>query len=285
MRRAFLIPKAGRSSTTRSGSLPTTIRPHRTMAGRTSRGPGSTRFPIPTARASSSIRARRSGSRTATTAASPGPRPRRSPGATRPTVPTRRPDRVAAATRIKARCRRWPRMAACSSRSRMSRTNPPGSPGSSSTTSGSSSRAATVARRSRPVHVVDMEDGTRDYPINANRRQTLTGYQLRVNSRGNIVADRKRHVVPGVLGQPRRRSRQRHAGHQHERLPDGVARRHDLSGPFTVSDRNGDQWFPWVDVNRVTGMVGVLYNDRRDTARVMAHRWRGHARRLHGHVR
>jgi hypothetical protein len=33
-------------------------------------------------------------------------------------------------------------------------------------------------------------------------------------------------------------------------------------GPFTVSRARGDQWFPWVDVNPVTGKVGVLYHDR-----------------------
>jgi hypothetical protein len=32
-------------------------------------------------------------------------------------------------------------------------------------------------------------------------------------------------------------------------------------GPFTVSRARGDQWFPWVDVNPVTGKVGVLYHD------------------------
>src|SRR4029450_7955454 len=41
---------------------------------------------------------------------------------------------------------------------------------------------------SSPTFVVGLEDGSRDYPINVNGRQTLTGYQLRVNSAGNIVA-------------------------------------------------------------------------------------------------
>ena len=41
---------------------------------------------------------------------------------------------------------------------------------------------------SSPTFVVGLEDGSQDYPINVNGRQTLTGYQLRVNSAGNLVA-------------------------------------------------------------------------------------------------
>jgi hypothetical protein len=40
-----------------------------------------------------------------------------------------------------------------------------------------------------PVHVVDMEDGSADFPINVDGRQTLTGYQLRVWGVGNVAAD------------------------------------------------------------------------------------------------
>ncbi len=45
------------------------------------------------------------------------------------------------------------------------------------------------ANWSRPAHVVDLEDGSRDYPLNVDGRQTLTGYQVRVWSPGNIAAD------------------------------------------------------------------------------------------------
>ena len=44
---------------------------------------------------------------------------------------------------------------------------------------------------SKPTFVVGMEDGSNDYPINADGRQTLTGYQVRVWSPGNIVASPK----------------------------------------------------------------------------------------------
>jgi hypothetical protein len=33
-------------------------------------------------------------------------------------------------------------------------------------------------------------------------------------------------------------------------------------GPRPVSSAEGDQWFPWADVNPKTGKVGVVYNTR-----------------------
>src|SRR5262249_14158220 len=41
---------------------------------------------------------------------------------------------------------------------------------------------------SSPSFVVGLEDGSRDYPTNVVERQTLSGYQVRVNSAGNVVA-------------------------------------------------------------------------------------------------
>ena len=34
------------------------------------------------------------------------------------------------------------------------------------------------------------------------------------------------------------------------------------SGPTLVDASTTDQWFPWVDVNPLTGTVGILYHDR-----------------------
>jgi len=116
---------------------------------------------------------------------------------------------------------------------------------------------------SRPGFVVGLEDGANDYPLNVDGRQTLTGQQFRVNSAGNIDAD------------PR-------TGKLYLVFADNRAGRHDVanpitdvnvylmtssdgrhwSGPFAVSRAASDQWFPWVDVNPVTGKVGVLYHDR-----------------------
>jgi hypothetical protein len=116
---------------------------------------------------------------------------------------------------------------------------------------------------SAPVDAADLEDGKHDLPLNADRRQTLTGYQLRIWSVGNITLgnDGALYVV----------------------FADNRAGTHDVPAP--VSDMNiyvvkstdrgatwspaigvdtspGDQWFPWADVNPVTGQLGVLYNDR-----------------------
>jgi hypothetical protein len=116
---------------------------------------------------------------------------------------------------------------------------------------------------SRPRFVVGLEDGVNDYPVNVDGRQTLTGQQFRVNSAGNIDAD------------PR-------TGRLYLVFSDNRAGRHDVAnpvtnvnvylmtsrdgrhwhGPFAVSKARSDQWFPWVDVNPVTGKVGVLYHDR-----------------------
>ena len=116
---------------------------------------------------------------------------------------------------------------------------------------------------SRPRFVVGLEDGVNDYPVNVDGRQTLTGQQFRVNSAGNIDADPKTGKLYLVFA-------------------DNRAGRHDVAnpvtdvnvylmtssdgrswhGPVAVSKAASDQWFPWVDVNPVTGKVGVLYHDR-----------------------
>src|SRR6266545_4217295 len=42
---------------------------------------------------------------------------------------------------------------------------------------------------SDPVHVVDQEDGSRDFPLNVDGRQTLTGLQVRVPTGGTMAVD------------------------------------------------------------------------------------------------
>jgi hypothetical protein len=116
---------------------------------------------------------------------------------------------------------------------------------------------------SSPTFIVGLEDGTRDYPINVNDRQTLTGYQLRVNSAGNIVASPVNGTLYLVFADNR----------------DGV---HDSANPLTninvyamskpvggpwsapvlVDAGAGDQWFPWVEVDPTNGSIGILYHDR-----------------------
>jgi hypothetical protein len=118
-------------------------------------------------------------------------------------------------------------------------------------------------RFSDPVSVVDLEDGTLDYPINVLGRQTLTGWQIRVNSVGNIAADPETGELAIVFSDNR-------AG-VHDvaepvtntniylmRSSDGVS----WSGPFRVATNRLDQWFPWVEFDPTSGEMGVLYNDR-----------------------
>lgn len=117
---------------------------------------------------------------------------------------------------------------------------------------------------SSPTFVVGLEDGTADYPTNVSGRQTLTGYQLRVNSAGNIVANPTDGKLYLVFSDNRN-------GVHNSTAPvtnidvflmvssDGGA---TWSGPTSVDTGAGDQWFPWVDVNPLNGEIGILYNDR-----------------------
>jgi hypothetical protein len=120
---------------------------------------------------------------------------------------------------------------------------------------------------SNPVMAVGLEDGSRDYPINVDGRQTLTGYQVRVNSAGNILAHPDTGQLFIVFADNR--------DGQHDPADPGTAPVTDTnvymvtspdgitwSSPTPVRTGPGDQWFPWVEVNPVDGSLGVLYNDR-----------------------
>jgi hypothetical protein len=120
---------------------------------------------------------------------------------------------------------------------------------------------------SSPTMVVGLEDGSDDYPTNVSGRQTLTGYQLRVNSAGNIVAS-PRLSENGTLYLVF--SDNRNGTHDSANPVTNI----DIfltvssnggaswSGPMLVDSAAGDQWFPWVDVNPTNGQIGILYNDR-----------------------
>jgi hypothetical protein len=116
---------------------------------------------------------------------------------------------------------------------------------------------------SNPTFVVALEDGTTDYPLNVSGRQTLSGYQVRVNSAGNIVADPTNGRLYLVFSDNR-------AGVHDVASPitntnvflmtsrDGVR----WSGPTLVDPSTTDQWFPWVEVNPVDGTIGIVYHTR-----------------------
>ena len=116
---------------------------------------------------------------------------------------------------------------------------------------------------SAPSFVVDLEDGSTDYPSNVDGRQTLSGYQVRVNSAGNVVAspDGKLYLVFS----------DNRAGVHDSSTPVTNTNVYLMvssnggsswSGPTLVDSGAGDQWFPWVDVNPTNGNIGILYHDR-----------------------
>jgi hypothetical protein len=117
---------------------------------------------------------------------------------------------------------------------------------------------------SGPAFVVGLEDGTADYPINVSGRQTLTGYQLRVNSAGNIVASPTDGRLYLVF------SDNRNGSHDSENPVTNIDvflmvssdAGNSWAGPLLVDAAAGDQWFPWVEVNPTNGKIGILYNDR-----------------------
>ena len=120
---------------------------------------------------------------------------------------------------------------------------------------------------SRPSFVVGLEDGSRDYPLNRDGRQTLSGYQIRVHSAGNIVA----HPRTGQLFLVFSDNRQgvHDSAHPVTNAQVFLMRSFDQgkswTSPMRVDPSSSDQWFPWVAVDPKNSKVGILYNDRRTT--------------------
>ncbi len=118
---------------------------------------------------------------------------------------------------------------------------------------------------SAPVIAATLEDGPTNYPVNVLGRQTLTGYQTRTNSAGNIVAS---HTGDLFLVWSDNRN-----GTSDPLAPvtntdvfistsvDGGA---TWSAPSPVDAGPGDQWFPWVDVDPTTGGLAIVYHTRND---------------------
>jgi hypothetical protein len=118
---------------------------------------------------------------------------------------------------------------------------------------------------SSPRFAAGMEDGSRDYPINVDGRQTLTGYQVRVWGAGNIVAS---PTVNGKLYLTF--SDNRNGVHDSDNpvtnsdvfVVTSTDRGRHWTSPVPADAGAGDQWFPWADVNPANGQLGVLYHDR-----------------------
>ena len=117
---------------------------------------------------------------------------------------------------------------------------------------------------SSPTFIVGLEDGTRDYPINVNGRQTLTGYQLRVWGMGNLVASPTDGTLYQVFSDNRNGTHDSDTPVTNSDVflmvsTDGGG---SWTGPTQVDAGAGDQWFPWVDVNPTNGTIGIAYHDR-----------------------
>jgi hypothetical protein len=120
---------------------------------------------------------------------------------------------------------------------------------------------------SAPTFVVGLEDGSRDYPINVDGRQTLSGNQVRVDSAGNIVADPSSGKLYLVFADNRAgvHDSDNPVTNVNVYLMTSTNAGQSWTGPTLVDPSSSDQSFPWVDVNPTNGTVGVLYNDRSTT--------------------
>jgi hypothetical protein len=118
---------------------------------------------------------------------------------------------------------------------------------------------------SRPSFVVGLEDGSRDYPFNVDGRQTLSGYQIRVHSAGNIVAHPRTGQLFLVFAD--NRNGVHDSAHPVTKAQVFLMRSFDQgkswTSPTRVDPSSSDQWFPWVAVDPKNSKVGILYNDRR----------------------
>jgi hypothetical protein len=123
---------------------------------------------------------------------------------------------------------------------------------------------------SPPQHVVDLEDGDRDYPLNVDDRQTLSGMQVRVWGAGTLAIDPSsgrlylaysdNSMGAHDVDDPVTRSEAFVVT-----SPDGMS----WSAPALVDPDPNESWFPWIDV-APDGRIGIVYNDRRSDGTYVA---------------
>ncbi|HKF19861.1 MAG TPA: sialidase family protein [Candidatus Dormibacteraeota bacterium] len=112
----------------------------------------------------------------------------------------------------------------------------------------------------RPVRASDiLHDGVGDYPINVVGRQTLSNSQFRVNSAGNLAVDPSGGNLVVVWSDNRNGT----AANTNTdiflvRSADGGA---TWSSPVVVTNRTGDQFYPWAAFGP-DGSLNVSFFDR-----------------------
>lgn len=114
---------------------------------------------------------------------------------------------------------------------------------------------------SSPVRAAALFDGADAFPVNVDGRQTLSGYQVRIWSAGNLAVD----PVSGNLALVW--ADNRHGTAAATNADVFVVWSHDggrswSSSPQQVTSGAGDQWFPWAAFNPVDHRLGVVYNSR-----------------------
>jgi hypothetical protein len=117
---------------------------------------------------------------------------------------------------------------------------------------------------SRPAMAAALEDGNRDYPINVDGRQTLTGLQLRLGQNTSGVAGTTPGTVYVVWSDNRNGLHDSDHPVTNSDVFVATSRNYGRtwSEPLQVSSGPADQWQAWMDVNPVTGRLGIVYFDR-----------------------
>lgn len=132
---------------------------------------------------------------------------------------------------------------------------------------------STGARIAGPFQVAPLQDGTADYPIDADGRQTYQDSQFRTWSAGNIAAD---PAQPGTLTVTWSDMRNSPSVDTGDTDPYTTVTNSDVfasvstdygrtwSAPHLVPGGNGsanDQWFPWAAYSP-NGTLGITFSDR-----------------------
>ena len=115
----------------------------------------------------------------------------------------------------------------------------------------------------RPRHVVNMEDGTRDYPHNSSGAERLSPYQAAVTAFGNLAINPRNGRLFLVFSD--NRDGKTDSSHPATRTSVFMVTSKDgrhWSKPRLVSRHLRNQWMPFADTNPQTGQPWILYLDQ-----------------------